>query len=175
MAKKILIGVVAVIVLFVLVGFLLPGNVHVERSVVVSASPSAVFPHLCDFQATQKWSPWAKRDENIQNEYTGTPCTVGHKNTWKSEKPDVGNGSQTIAAIEQDKKVETTLDFGEHGTANAQLILVPEGDGTKVTWGFDSDMGMNPIGRWMGLMMDKWIGPDYEEGLASLKAQVEKS
>ncbi len=174
MAKKILLGVVAVIVLLVLAGFLMPGQVHVERSVVVSAPPAAVFPHLCDFEASQKWSPWATRDEDLQNDYTGTPCTVGHKNTWKSEHPQVGNGSQAITAIEKDEMVATALDFGENGTADAQFTLVPEGEGTKVTWGFDMNAGMNPIARWMGLFMDGWIGPDYEKGLANLKAQVEK-
>lgn len=174
MAKKILLGVVAVIVLLVLAGFLMPGQVHVERSVVVNAPPAAVFPHLCDFESSQKWSPWATRDENLENSYTGTPCTVGYENTWKSDHPQVGNGSQAITAIEQDKRVETALDFGENGTAEAQFTLVPEGEGTKVTWGFDMDAGMNPIARWMGLFMDGWIGPDYEKGLANLKAQVEK-
>lgn len=174
MAKKILIGVAAVIVLLVLAGFLMPGQVHVERSVTVDAAPAKVFPHLCDFEATQKWSPWATRDENIKNTYTGTPCTVDHKNTWLSDHPQVGNGSQTITAIEQDKRIATALDFGDNGGANAELILTPEGEGTKVTWGFDMDAGMNPFARWMGLFMDSLIGPDYEKGLANLKSQVEK-
>jgi hypothetical protein len=34
-------------------------------------------------------------------------------------------------------------------------------------------MGVNPVGRWMGLMMDRWVGADYERGLANLKALVE--
>jgi hypothetical protein len=34
-------------------------------------------------------------------------------------------------------------------------------------------MGMNPVGRYMGLMMDRWVGGDYERGLLQLKAQVE--
>jgi len=32
---------------------------------------------------------------------------------------------------------------------------------------------MNPMGRWMGLMMDGWVGPDYETGLSNLKSLVE--
>ena len=34
-------------------------------------------------------------------------------------------------------------------------------------------MGMNPMGRWMGLMMDGMVGADYDQGLANLKALVE--
>jgi len=42
-----------------------------------------------------------------------------------------------------------------------------------VKWGFATDMGMNPIARWMGLMMDRWVGADYQKGLARLKDLVE--
>ena len=27
--------------------------------------------------------------------------------------------------------------------------------------------------RWMGLMMDGWVGPDYEKGLQNLRKLVE--
>ena len=42
-----------------------------------------------------------------------------------------------------------------------------------MTWGFESDLGMNPMARWMGLMMDSLVGGDYEQGLANLKDLVE--
>ena len=45
--------------------------------------------------------------------------------------------------------------------------------GTDVIWSFRSSLG-NPLERWMGLLYDKWIGPDYEKGLIKLKALVEK-
>ena len=48
------------------------------------------------------------------------------------------------------------------------------GDGTHVTWSFDSDMGAGPIGRYFGLLMDRMVGPDFEGGLANLKALAEK-
>lgn len=174
MLKKIVIGLVVVVVALVVIGFLLPAKVNVERSVVVNAPADQVYPWLCDFEKTQSWSPWAERDPNVANQYTGTPCTAGHKNTWKSEHDQVGNGSQEIAAVKPNERVDTHLEFEGQGGADAYFILTPEGEGTKVTWGFDSDMGSNPIGRWMGLMMDGWIGGDYEKGLGQLKAKVEK-
>jgi len=173
MAKKILIGIVAVVALFLLVGFLMPGQVHVERSVVIDAPPAKVFPYLCDFEANQKWSPWAERDLDMKTEVAGTPCTVGHSNSW-SGNDEVGTGTQTITAIDPDKKVDVDLDFGEQGLAKAFMTVVPEGDGSKVTWGFDTDMGMNPIARWFGLFMDGMVGADYQRGLDKLKVIVEK-
>lgn len=43
-------------------------------------------------------------------------------------------------------------------------------DGLKnSTWDFHTDWGFNIPGRYMGLMMDKWVGPMYEKGLGNLK------
>jgi hypothetical protein len=66
-----------------------------------------------------------------------------------------------------------SIDFGAQGTALASLVLEPAGAGSKVTWGFDSDLGFNPIARYFGMMMDGMIGPDYEKGLARLKTVAE--
>jgi len=59
------------------------------------------------------------------------------------------------------------------GTAKAAFILEGSGGSTEVTWTLVSDMGTNPVGRSMGLMMDRWVGADYEAGLENLKALVE--
>lgn len=171
MLKKVLIGVVAVIVALVVIGFLLPQQIHVERSVVINASADKIFPMLCDFEKTQKWSPWAEMDPNAKNTYTGTACAVDHANAWEGE--EIGQGKQTIVAIESGKSVKSSLDFGEQGLAEAEFVLTPEGEGTKVTWKFDTDMGGNPIAGWMGLMMDGMIGGSYEKGLANLKTLAE--
>ena len=94
---------------------------------------------------------------------------------WSSANPGVGSGSQTITRLEPGRTVETALDFGVQGTANASIDLEPAGAGTKVTWGFTTDLGFNPIYRYFGLMFDSWIGGDYEKGLAKLKTVVESA
>ena len=53
------------------------------------------------------------------------------------------------------------------------IELTPNGGTTRVTWGFGADTGFNPVARYVGLLMDRAIGPDYEKGLARLKAKAE--
>jgi hypothetical protein len=92
---------------------------------------------------------------------------------WQSANPNMGTGSQTIARLEPEEAVEVDLDFGAMGPAEATIDLEPTPMGTRVTWGFSTDLGFNPIGRYMGLMFDGWIGGDYERGLTKLKAVAE--
>ena len=165
--------VLALVVVFVVGGFLLPREVSVARSITIDAPPEEVFPHVNSLKAFNDWSPWTGRDPNMVPEFSGPDEGVGAVMAWESKQRDVGSGRQEITASVPDERVETALDFGEMGTAEAAFVLVPVDDGTEVTWSFTGDMGSNPVGRWMGLMMDSWVGGDYETGLANLKARVE--
>ena len=59
-------------------------------------------------------------------------------------------------------------------TSTGALTLLPEGSATKVTWTMDGDMGRNPLFRWLALFGDRTVGPDFEAGLANLKALADK-
>jgi len=171
--KRLVVTLVAVVVVLVAISFLLPRNVAVSRSIVINAPAEAIFPQVNALAAGQNWSPWLERDPNIQIAYDGPEQGVGNMMRWTSEVRDVGNGAQEIVASVENERVETALDFGSMGNALAAFDLVASGAGTEVTWSFQTDMGMNPIARYMGLVMDRWVGADYEKGLANLKALIE--
>jgi hypothetical protein len=160
-------------IIFFGVAYTLPYDITVERSTEINASPSEIFPHVNSLQATAAWSPWLSRDPEAVLTYSGPSEGVGNKLDWVSDNPQVGTGSQAIVGSEQDKSVQMDLDFGPMGTATAEIILESTGDVTTVTWGFNTDLGNNPMARWTGLMMENWVGKDYESGLANLKALVE--
>ena len=76
--------------------------------------------------------------------------------------------------VEPDKRVEYTLtlqDFGMRSTG--ALALDPAGTRTRVTWTTSGDVGPNPLKHYLALMMDRMVGPDFEAGLANLKALAE--
>ncbi|MEM9709407.1 MAG: SRPBCC family protein [Pseudomonadota bacterium] len=171
---KWLIGIVAVLaIVFFAGGALLPQTVTVARSIEINAPAEEIFPHVNSLKAGQVWSPWAGRDPDMAVDYSGPEEGVGAAMAWTSENPQVGDGSQEITLSEADRRVETALDFGDMGTAKAAFLLEASGGATRVTWDLEADMGSGPMGRWMGLMMDNWVGADYEQGLQNLKALVE--
>ena len=160
--------------LLVLAGFLFPRVATTERSVYIAEPPEIVFPYVNNFRNFNKWSPWYQIDPDTKYSYSGFGEGVGATMSWTSEDPKVGNGSQTITASEPYSRVDTALDFGAQGKAQAEFKLVPQGSGTNVTWSFSSEMGSGPIARWMGLMVSKMVGTSYEQGLQKLKSVVEK-
>ncbi len=170
---KFLLGAILLLAAIVVVGgFLLPDQVHVERAIVIERSPAQVHDILNSYKRFNEWSPWAEKDPNAIYTYSGPAAGVGAKLAWVGNK-EVGSGSQEIIASVPDQRVETALDFGENGKGTAAFVLTPEGQGTRVAWGFDTDFDGNLIGRWFGLLMEKMLAPDYEKGLARLKTLLE--
>lgn len=171
MVRTIIIGLIVIVAAAVGGAFLLPQNVHVERSTVIAASPDQVFAVVNDLTRAKEWGPWYKREPNMKLTVDGPPAGVGAKISWESETE--GKGSQEIVESTPFSTVKTKLEFEGAGTAYAVFVLTTVEGGTNVLWSMDTDVGMNPVMRYMGMMFDTWVGKDYEEGLANLKQLVE--
>lgn len=174
MLKKILVAVAAFAGLVVLVGFWLPRTAHVERSIVIEAPQSTVFTVLNGFRQFHQWSPWADLDPGMQSTIEGPVTGVGAKLSWTGND-EVGTGSQEILESTPHSAIRMRLTFGDFpGDYFATFDLRPESGGTLVTWAFEADYGGSLMGRYFGLLSDRMVGPDYEKGLARLKALIEK-
>ena len=69
--------------------------------------------------------------------------------------------------------VGTRLEFEGQDEAIATFTLAAEGEGTRVVWAFDTQHGNSLIARGFGLMLDRWIGGDFAQGLTKLKVLLE--
>ena len=173
--KRLVVGVLLLGLLLAGVAFALPQQITVARSTTINAPEPDVFKYVNSFKRFNEWSPWAARDPETKYVFSGTEQGEGARMEWSSTNPDVGEGSQEIIESRTNSYVEVALDFGQMGKAVASYQLLPSGAGTRVVWAFNTDVGNNPLQRWMGLMFDRWIGKDYEEGLERLKQVVENA
>ena len=172
--KRVLLILGIVILLIVVIGFCLPAKVHVERSMVMKAPANVIYDQVNILKNRENWSPWNKIDPNMGLTYAGPASGKGASYSWTSTNKKVGDGTLTIVDNMPDSVVDAEMDFKGHGGGTASFTFTKTADGTKVTWGMNSDMGMNPIARYFGAMMDKMIGPDFEKGLNTMKEIVEK-
>ena len=170
--RWVLAAIVALGLVFVASSLLLPSSTRVERSIVIDRSPAEVFATLDSFERFNAWSPWAEYDPQATYTYEGPAHGVGARMRWVGNRA-VGTGSQEITASEPHRRILVALDF-DGSLAQASYLLAPEGQGTRVTWAFDSAHGWNPFKRWLGLLFDRMIGADYEKGLGRLKALLEQ-
>lgn len=180
MAKKILITF-AVLFVCLIVGLcvaigLQPSTFSVERSATMAAPPTEVFAQVNDLQAWDAWSPWKTLDPNSKTTISTPSAGKGATFAWAGND-EIGEGSMTIVDSKVDERVDIEQVFIRPlvGKARIAFTFASEGSGTKVTWRMDGTNGF--IGKAMCLIMDMdaVLGEGFDQGLANMKAVVEKN
>jgi hypothetical protein len=174
MFKKILIGLAALILIFVAVVAMQPSNYRVERTAKIAAPQADVFAQVNDFHKWDAWSPWAKIDPAAKVGFEGPEAGQGAAMTW-SGNDEVGEGKVTIVDSRPSDLVKVKVDFVRPfaGTNSSEFQFKPEGDQTAVTWTMSGEQ--NFIAKAFCLVMNgqKMMGDDMEKGLAQMKSVAE--
>jgi uncharacterized protein YndB with AHSA1/START domain len=170
MIKKILLGVVVVVLVLVAIIATRPSEFNVTRSKTLTAPPDVVYAQLIDFRRWSQWSPWEKRDPAMKREYSGARSGQGAVYSWAGNS-EVGEGRMTITDTRPSERIVIQLDFLEPMAATnmTEFTLAPSGQGgTNITWSMSGTH--NFLGKGMSLFMnmDKMVGNDFEAGLAKL-------
>lgn len=171
--KWLLGGVLGLVAVLAVGGWLMGSDFHVTRSVLVKAPPEKIYPLVADPRGWKQWSVWNQRDPAMAITYSGPPSGVGAVWEWRSATE--GDGRMTFTRAEAPGLLGYELYFPDFGTTSrGELRFVPEGGDTRVTWTMDGNMGRNPLFSWIALFADGMVGKDFEGGLAGLKAVAEK-
>ncbi len=172
--KRIGLGLLAVIGLLLIIALFLPKNFSIERSVVVNKPVPVVFPYIRQVKNQDKFSYWNMQDPNSKKTYEGTDGTVGFVYSWDSQNDHVGKGSQTIAGIEENRKVSFDLHFEKPFRNDAKSFMMTDAESplsTKVSWRFE---GHTPYPmNLMSVMMKQMLGDQLQAGLNNLKKNLD--
>lgn len=178
MLKKILLGVLGVIVLAVGVTCAIaatkPDDFAVERSVDVHATPERVFAHLNSLHRFTEWSPWQRMDPSMQTTFEGPESGVGARYSWRGNDK-VGEGRMTITESAANSVVAINLEFLKPWEANNRVEwrVAANGDSSHVTWVMTGKQAFMMKVFTLFMDMDKVVGADFERGLQNLKQLVE--
>ncbi|GAB3910352.1 hypothetical protein GCM10028803_50030 [Larkinella knui] len=171
--KIIGIGLIALILIVLGLGLVIPKAYTVARSVVIDKPRSEVFTMVSTLRNQEKWSPWIDYDPQVKVTYTGADGAVGSTYTWAGND-DIGKGEQEIKAITPNEMVHNEVRFQEPFASVGQVyfILADEGKATKVTWKMEGEQ-VYPMNV-MAPFMDGMLGKEFAKGLIKLKTLTEK-
>ncbi|MDC0008232.1 SRPBCC family protein [bacterium] len=167
--------ILGLVALVFLLSTMAPKTYDVSRSIEVVRPKQEVFDYLRSLKKMDEWSPWAKKDPNMVKTFTGTDGEPGFTSHWVGNK-DVGEGEQEIKKVTPGERIDSELRFLKPFKSTSDCYLKTEdiGNGiTKVTWGFsgNSKFPMNIMTLFKS--MDSMVGKDFEEGMRSLKTNLE--
>jgi hypothetical protein len=170
----------AIIVILVVIAAVLayaytrPDTFRYERSETMNAPADAIFQLINDYRQWPAWSPYEKLDPAMTRTMSEPSAGRGAVYTWSGNNK-AGSGRMEILESTPSKiviKLDFERPFEAHNTA--EFTILPRGAAHEVTWAM---YGPSPfIARLMGLAfnMDKMVGGQFAEGLANLKARVER-
>ena len=172
-AANVFVAFLAVVTVLLLVGLFLPNHYRVERSLEMRAKPEAIYAQIAGLRNWPEWTVWNQEmDPAVRFDYDAQDTGMGAAYRWAG--PKMGKGFLKITKAEPAKGVWYDLEFDD-GAMKSSGSLTMEGSGEtrRVVWVNEGDLGKNPVNRYVGLFMDRWVGADFERGLARLKARVE--
>lgn len=151
-----------------------PSDFRIERSTTVRAAPETLFDLIEDFHRWTEWSPYENMDRDLKRTYGGAERGVGAAYGWEGRK--TGVGSMIVTEADKPSQVLIDLNFTKPFQAHnkAAFTLEPVGDSTKVTWAMSGHSGFFAKLMSMFFSMEKMVGPQFEQGLANLKAVAER-
>jgi uncharacterized protein YndB with AHSA1/START domain len=174
MLKTIIIIIALIIAAVLIYAATKPDTFRIERSTTIKASPEKISAYLTDFKQWAAWSPWEEKDPAMKRTYSGSASGKGAVYGWEGNK-NVGTGRMEILDVQPNKvtiKLDFLAPFEAHNTT--EYDLVPQGDSTQLTWAMHGPANLMTKVMHVFMNMDKMVGPDFEAGLAKLKAAAEK-
>lgn len=172
---KTLLGAVVLVVAGVLIyAATRPDSFAIQRSASIAAPPDKLFALINDVKAFNTWNPYALKDPAIKLRYEGAAAGPGAAYAWESEKVGVGRMQIVEAVPAQRVAMQLAFEKPMKATNRVEFTLQPEGAATRVTWGMSGPMPYLSKLMTTFFSMEKMVGPDFEAGLANLKAAAEK-
>jgi len=172
--------VIAVILAVIIAAILIlaatkPATLRVQRAVSINAPPERIFSLISDFHQWLSWSPYEQKDPAMKRTYSGAERGKGAVYAWDGDK-NVGSGRMEILETSAPQKIVIKLDFFTpfEGHNTAEFTMLPQGDGTHVTWLMHGPANFMSRLIQVFINLDKMIGKDFEAGLANLKTLTEK-
>ncbi|HEY2346704.1 MAG TPA: polyketide cyclase [Xanthomonadaceae bacterium] len=167
-----LIAIVLVVVIFVVVGLVLPSHRHVFNKVETSRPLPVVFDMLSGFKRFKDWSPIHNQDPRAQFNLSGPETGVGAQMDYSSANVLVGSGSWRVVSIEPGESITIDVTNGDYGTDKKMTFhfkkVGNQKQAVEITQSYDVDYGMSLFGRYAGLYVSRSVGDPMKSGLTNL-------
>ena len=167
MLRRIFVVLLSMVIALLVIGFMLPSSVVVERERSIDQPAEVLFEVMSDLRHFVMWTPWLDSQDPDAFRLEGPPDGVGATLVWR-EGSEAGTSRMRIVAVDPSERVDLELEFGE-SEAEGWFRIEPDGLGHRVIWGVSMRFGpLDLVGRYFGLIMPALIGSEYERGLERL-------
>lgn len=161
--KKILIGLLILVVLLLILAFFLPREMNITATGKVDAPAKYAYNILNDFKHQSKWDPWLKLDTTMIFAFSENSMGEGAYVDYKSNSYGEGRTTRVKSTGNEQIKLEAKSDNGD---ATMQYDLKTDGDQTDVSWNFKTEMPF-PLNL-MNFFFQRSMKNEMENGISNI-------
>jgi hypothetical protein len=166
---ELLIALLIVVLVFVLIGLILPSSRYIEHSLETNRPLRQVYDTINGFRRAEAWHPLRAHDPRVQFNLEGAERGEGARLVYHSRQPRIGSGALEIIDSRQDQRVVMLAENDRLGENKRHTLSLNErGRTVVITWGYQVDYGWNLLGRYAGLYVQRTAGDDIRVGLGNL-------
>ena len=156
------------------IGIFTSPNLKVEVDRTINAPVNKVYAQVDDFKNWTKWNAWLQMDGETVVKFGNKTKGVGGSYSWMSQNSNIGQGKMTFTRVVPNKEIDCELDFGEMGISKSYWKFEADGNKTKVTNGFTTEMGNSPFTKFFfGVIGKMGMKGNLNSGLENIAKLVE--
>lgn len=160
-------GIALLLLTFIGVGILLPGEWTVEARTVVDVAPDSVYSVISRVRSWPEWMPWPESGA----EFSGPAAGAGASFRWDDEV--YGTGSFTIEEAEPGRLVAYRVSVEDGAVViDGRLKLQSRDGGTEIRWMEEGDAGWNPLVAFAALTQGDQQAAQLQQTLDELGAYL---
>jgi hypothetical protein len=174
MLTMILYLLLGLIVVFVVIGWLLPREITIERAIGIDKTADTIFPWIANLRTWPEWTVWNNHeDPSLAYRYSGSDSGLGAAMSWTAKK--MGDGQLTINDAKPGRFIRYEMRMtGRSMVVRGNIELESAGGGATLVMWFDNiNLGANPLRRWFGLLLRPMMEKAFHRNLTGLKSAAE--
>lgn len=166
--KYSVIAIALLLLSFMIVGVVLPGEWIAEASLEVPTSPDEAYPLIADLRRWDEWTSWG----DVESTFEGSARGAGATRSWSTE--DFGSGRIEITAASDPFGISYLVDVDSGALqVRGRIDLEVTAAGTMIRWKEAGDFGWNPLMGYQARFMARAQGAQLHESLERLAAVLE--
>ena len=161
--------VLCVILIFAVIGSLLPHGYSLSATKEISATPAEVYGQI---DALPDWKSWSQWNPDSIEDLTVTYGADNKSQRWTDVR---GDGKLWFTDQKTNERIDYRMRFANFPEMEASIVLEPKNGGTLVTWNSE---GVLPSGPFYGFFRHVFVSGmtrQYQQSLGKLKDVVEQT
>jgi effector-binding domain-containing protein len=170
--RRIIFIVLFLIAAFILSGFFLSRTITISVSQQIKSSPYKVYEQIYDLTNWNNWCIWLK--DSTLSELGLEKTNSATLNQISFYNPHLGNCAIKTTNYKPFDSLSFITEFNKFGNATIKFTFGKQDSVTRLLCTFNSDLGNNPMNRWISLYYRQKLITDLESNLSNLSYIIDK-